>query len=375
MVEFNKLNSEFRKIVFYAEDIQSQNYLLDLVKELLTTFNEDVCYLTSCHEDTIFFEKKKYPKLRAFYIGSGFVRTWMFINLKADLMIMTMPDIENFHIKKSKVSQVHYLYIFHALVSTHSNYRKAAFDSYDTIFCTGKQQMQEIRETEKYYGLARKNLYRDGYRPLEYLIKENRSFQKGASNKLKILIAPTWGENNILEHCIFQLLDALIDLKIEIYLRPHPMTIRNNYNQIHELRLKYKENSNLYIQENSAERNILFESDLLITDWSGIGIEYGLGLEKPVIYIDIPKKNNNPDHDKINITPMEVKIRSEIGKVVKQNEIQEIEYIIQDILNTYDKKKISSIRKKYVFMKESSLHKSAQRVVTIANALRYRSKK
>jgi YidC/Oxa1 family membrane protein insertase len=370
VVEFNKLNSEFRKIVFYAEDIQSQNYLLDLVKELLTTFNEDVCYLTSCREDTIFLEKKKYPKLRAFYIGSGIVRTWTFINLKADLMIMTMPDIENFHIKKSKVSQVHYLYIFHALVSTHSNYRKAAFDSYDTIFCTGKQQIKEIRETEKYYDLARKNLYRDGYRPLEYLIRENQSFPKNIADKLKILIAPTWGQNNILEHCIFELLDTLVNAKVEIYLRPHPMTLRNNYNKIHELKLKYEENTNICIQENSAERSILFESDILITDWSGIGIEYGLGLEKPVIYIDIPKKNNNPEHDKINITPMEVTIRSEIGKVVKQNEIQDINDIIWEALNTYDVKKISKVREKYVFMKENSLNKSAKRVISIANASR-----
>jgi YidC/Oxa1 family membrane protein insertase len=109
---------------------------------------------------------------------------------------------------------------------------------------------------------------------------------------------------------------------------------------------------------------------MLITDWSGIGIEYGLGLEKPVIYIDIPKKNNNPEHDKINITPMEVTIRSEIGKVVKQNEIQDINDIIWEALNTYDVKKISKVREKYVFMKENSLNKSAKRVISIANASR-----
>ena len=59
---------------------------------------------------------------------------------------------------------------------------------------------------------------------------------------------------------------------------------------------------NFFLQENHINRDILFESDILITDWSGIGIEYGLGLLKPVIYIDIPKKNLNHESNKINIT-------------------------------------------------------------------------
>ena len=110
--KFNKLSSESRKIVFYAEDIQSQNFLIDLVKELLTEFNQEVCYLTSDVNDSFFSEEKNYPKLRVFYIGNGFMRTWVFMNLKADLFIMTMPDLESFHLKRSKIYPVHYLYIF-----------------------------------------------------------------------------------------------------------------------------------------------------------------------------------------------------------------------------------------------------------------------
>jgi hypothetical protein len=56
--------------------------------------------------------------------------------------------------------------------------------------------------------------------------------------------------------------------------------------------------------------------------------------------------------------------------VVKQNEIQDINDIIWEALNTYDVKKISKVREKYVFMKENSLNKSAKRVISIANASR-----
>lgn len=372
---FNKLSEENRKIVFYAEDIQTQNFLLDLVKELLISFNQEICYLTSDQEDSIFLESNNYSNLRVFYVGSGFVRTWAFMNLKADLFIMTMPDIETFHLKRSKIYPVHYLYIFHALVSTHSNYRKGAFDSYDTIFCTGKQQIKEIRETEKYYKLPKKNLFKDGYRPLEYLINESENFPKENSKNLKILVAPSWGENSIMEHCIDSLIENLINTDNKIYLRPHPMTLRNNKNQIERLESKFKNNANFILQKNHKNRNVLFESDILITDWSGIGIEYGLGLLKPVIYIDLPKKNFNPEYMKINITPIELSIREEIGRIVGTEKVTNINQIINETISEYDKKEVLKIRKKYVFMKDDSLNKASKRVVSIANALRSRNHK
>ena len=66
-------------------------------------------------------------------------------------MIMTMPDLETFHIKRSKSHPVHYIYMFHSMVSTHLVYRKSAFDNYDTIFCVGEHHLDEIQNTEKYY--------------------------------------------------------------------------------------------------------------------------------------------------------------------------------------------------------------------------------
>ena len=162
VIAFKRLKSKSRKIVFYAEDAQSQNFLFDLVKELLVKFNQEVCYLTSDINDSILSLQKDYTNLHPFYIGDGFFRTWLFTSLEADLMVMTMPDLDTFHLKRSAVYDVHYLYIFHALVSTHSVYRLGAFNSYDTVFCVGPHQIKEIRQTEKFYNLN-KNLTPDWY--------------------------------------------------------------------------------------------------------------------------------------------------------------------------------------------------------------------
>lgn len=371
--KFKRLPSESRKIVFYAEDIQSQNYFSGLLEELLINFDEEVCYLTSDPEDTIFLIEKNHKKLNAFYIGSGIIRTWFFASLEADLLVMTMPDIETFHIKRSKIYNVHYLYIFHAMVSTHSNYRLGAFNSYDTIFCTGKQQMLEIRKTEEFYDLNKKNLYMDGYRPLEYLINENQSHNKKNISDTSVLIAPSWGKNTIIDLCIDNLLNIILKSGMQVTLRPHPMTIRNNFEKLNELKKTYRNNKNFNIQINVDNRDILFDSHILITDWSGIGMEYGLGLQKPVIYIDTPKKNNNPESNSINLIPIEVQVRSEIGSIVPISEIDNINIHISNAINSYNPDSILALRKKYVFMKEKPVYKSASRLLCIANANRSRN--
>ena len=63
--------------------------------------------------------------------------------------------------------------------------------------------------------------------------------------------------------------------------------------------------------------------DILITDWSGIGFEFALGLKKPVIFLDIEKKINNKDYYKFKIKPYEIKMRKKLGLVMKIKDLDE----------------------------------------------------
>ena len=45
-------------------------------------------------------------------------------------------------------------------------------------------------------------------------------------------------------------------------------------------------------------------------------MEYAYGFEKPVLFIDLPRKINNPAYSQLGIEPMELSVRNEIGKVV-----------------------------------------------------------
>ena len=138
--KFNKLNLDERSIVFYSEDVSSFVHFEEIIYELTEKIGCQICYVTSAKDDPILANPNK--KIKTFYIGLGATRTKFFMELKADILVMTMPSLETYFIKRSKVYPVHYVYIFHSIVSTHTIYRKGAFDHFDSIFCAGPHHIE-----------------------------------------------------------------------------------------------------------------------------------------------------------------------------------------------------------------------------------------
>ncbi|MEZ5564530.1 MAG: hypothetical protein R3F24_02995 [Gammaproteobacteria bacterium] len=52
---------------------------------------------------------------------------------------------------------------------------------------------------------------------------------------------------------------------------------------------QHRANPRFRLVEAMGGGDSLFDSHVMITDWSGAGQDYGLGLEKPVLYIDVPE--------------------------------------------------------------------------------------
>ena len=49
-----------------------------------------------------------------------------------------------------------------------------------------------------------------------------------------------------------------------------------------------------------------------------------LGLERPVLFVDVPRKVNNPRYGEIDCEPLEVSIRGEIGEVVSPDQLDQV---------------------------------------------------
>ncbi|WP_166990251.1 CDP-glycerol glycerophosphotransferase family protein [Pseudomaricurvus alkylphenolicus] len=371
MKSFLALPNSERNIVFYAEDAHSMMHFEALIECLTKRHNELICYLTSEKNDPIL--ESSNDKIKAFYIGEGSVRTSLFMGMRANILVMTMPDLEKYHIKRSRADKVHYLYLFHAMVSTHSNYRQGAFDHFDTIFCTSPFQIEEIRKTEQVYQLPEKHLYADGYRRLEALIDEVKVYRKEHGNPSDsgtktIIVAPTWGENSLIEICGHDLVKVLLDHQYRVIVRPHPMTVKHNSVLLEQLQRTFGGNPRFELQTDIREKCDLYQSHVMISDWSGVGMEYAFSCERPVIYIDVPKKCHNPEADKLQLTPVEVTIRGQIGRIVDPQDLiqvpKEIEAIYRDASQFIEE--IRRVRDESVFNLHNSVEPAVIELLRIA---------
>ena len=347
--KFEKLSIQEKSIVFYAENIASMNHFKNLITKLTKEKKLQICYVTSVENDPILNNNDE--NIKTFYIGDGVTRTKFFLTLKAKILIMDMPDLETFHIKRSKVYPVHYIYIFHSMFSTHSYLRKDALDNYDTIFCVGPHHINEIRITEKEYNLKPKKLVEYGFGRLDTLLWEKQEFSHEKNNEKLILITPSYGKDNLLEKCGIELISKLLENGYKIFLRPHFRIIKDSPELINLIKNKFLENSNFILHEGVIPFEKFQNSKCLISDWSGISFEYAFTHEKPIIFIDVPKKEFNPEATKFLDVPIEIITREKIGKVVSLDDIDQISEILGKIINEKEKyqEQIKDVRENIVF--------------------------
>jgi hypothetical protein len=315
---FNRLPSEVRTIVFYAESAADWPHLGPLVEEL-SAAGRRVSYVTSDESDPIFARSDL--AVRAFHIGSGATRTSFFRLVEAGVLVMTLPDLETYHLKRS-VHPVHYAYVFHSIVSSHMTYRKGAFDAYDTILCVGPHHVAEIRRTEEVYGLRRKELVEHGYARLDRIVATAAApppRRDGAAGR--VLLAPSWGTGSYIEApWASELIDVVLGAGHSVVLRLHPMTVRRLPRLAPTLADAYRDAS-FRVETDMNAQESLRESDVMVADWSGAALEYAFGLERPVLFLDTPRKVNNPEYERLGIVPLEVSIRDEIGAVMDPSDL------------------------------------------------------
>ena len=368
--KFENLDHTEKQIVFYSENQNSMFIFKSLIEELI---NQDItiCYVTSSKDDPNLNSSNE--KIKTFCIGEGIMRTKFFLNLKADILIMTMPDLGTSYIKRSKVYPVHYVYMFHAIASTHLVYKKSAFDNYDSIFCVGNFQIDEIRSREKLYKLDAKNLIETGYSHLDNLMKKySTNKQIPINDPIQVLIAPSWSDDGLFETAIEKNISILLDSGFKVTLRPHPMTQKKSEKKINFLLQKFSSNSNFVLEKNIPNFESFVKSDIMITDWSGAAIEYAFTLERPVLFIDVPKKIHNSDYEKLPEIPIEISIRDKIGEIISLSDMEVLPEKIQNLCQNPDiiKDKIKRIREELIANLGNSSKIEVEYILKLKNQLK-----
>ena len=351
--DYKKFFSVVNKhLVFYSESNGFYKYFKGFIDYILKHTNITIHYITSDPDDNIFKLAETETRIRPYYIGENKLITLM-MKMDADMVVMTMPDLNTYHIKRSYLrDDIEYVFVQHGIGSNNMGMRKGAMDHFDTIFCAGPHQVEEVRETEKLYGLKEKTLVKVGY-PLIDEIRENYEKNKVETKHEKplILIAPSWQKDNIIDSCLEEILDSLMNENYNIIVRPHPQEVRLKKAYMESLKQKYASNENIEIQTDFSSNNPIMEADLMITDWSGITWEYAFTTLRPILFINTPMKVMNPDYQDIPVVPLNILLRDKLGKNLDTDQLSKVPETVEYLLTHKEeyREQIDELSNEYIY--------------------------
>lgn len=324
-----------KHVVFYSEKSGFYKYFQDTIAYLLSHSNLVIHYVTSDPDDQIFGIAEREPRIKPYYIGEKRLITLM-MKLEADIVLMTMPDIETFHIKRSYIKKdIEYIYLFHGFASTHMVLREEALDHYDTIFCSGPVQIKEIRAREAMKGLPEKKLIDTGYGVVEHLRAAYEQMDHTPHDRPQILIGPSWQKDNIMDSCIDPLLEQLLHRGYRVILRPHPEWLKRYPQKAEAFAARHREEIDsgaFEFQTDFSSGDTVYQSDLLITDWSTIAMEFSFTTRKPSLFVNTPMKVMNPNYQELGMEPLDITLRDQLGRSVDPDRLDTAGQIVAELL-------------------------------------------
>jgi hypothetical protein len=279
MARLLTLSPEDRSVVVYAEDAFSYVQLKGYLQALWANHGLPYQYVTSAPDDplleytpdgaTVWFIREQLPRLMS--------------SLTCDVFLTTMPDLGRFHVPRPKSGKT--VYAFHSLNSTHTAYRRGAFDNYDQFMCTGPhhvKELQRLRSSEA------PQLSEVGYYKLDLIRKDHEQFVAGDGVQSDlVLLAPSWGNENLLEAHGAEILRSLLSDGFRAIVRPHPQFFHSLYPKgrevVEALQREFGDNSDVEFELTIDTQDSFHRSALMISDWSGAAYEYALGTMRPVM--------------------------------------------------------------------------------------------
>lgn len=341
-----------KKLVFYSERNGFFKYFEAIFDYILENSKVVIHYITSDPEDDIFEKAKHNSRIKPYFIQERRLIT-LFMKMDADIVVMTMTDLDNYHYKRSYVRKdIEYVYVFHAINSTHMVLNHGAFDHYDTLLCVGDFVFPEVRKQEELYHLPQKKLIACGYGLMEKLKQDYDRIEIKESAKKTILIAPSWQEDNILDLCLDELLHELLGKGWDITIRPHPEYVKRYRNRIDTIVRRYVNyaGDDFHFELDFSTNFSSFLSDIVITDWSAIAFEFSFVTGKPTVFIDTPIKILNSEFEHIGITPVEVILRDQIGIRISPDALGGMHEKLLELIEHVDeyKERNYQLRDKYI---------------------------
>ena len=344
-------NQKNMRLVFYAEGSGYYKYFQNIIEALLRESDVIIHYVTKDPNDAIF--QKSEPKIHPYYVDETRLISLM-MKLEADIVVMTTPDLEKYHIKRSRVKRnIEYIYVDHGCTSQNLTYRTGALDAFNTIFVVSREQAIEVRSIEKLRHTKKKRIVECGYGLIDNMIAAYEASGKIEHEKPVILIAPSWQFDNIMDSCLDDLFASLYGKGYRIVVRPHPQYVRRFPMRMKEMMERYHSyfSDDFTIETDFSSNVTVYTADLLITDWSAIAYEYSFTTNKPTLFINTEMKVVNSDYQKIALVPFDITARTKIGRAIEKDEVKDAERVVAELLENGAeyRERIDSLKRSYFY--------------------------
>lgn len=320
MSQLLTLSADERSVVVYAEDSFSYVQLKGYLEALWSDHGVPYHYVTSDPEDPLFENCPEGATI--WFIRDQLAR---FVgSLECDVFLTTMPDLGQFHIPRPKKGRT--VYAFHSLNSTHTAYRQGAFEHYDQFLCTGPHHVAELATLRPDDPAI---LSETGYYKLDLIREEHNRFL-GHSEPAEdlVVLAPSWGPQNLLESVGVELISSLLRSRLRVIVRPHPQFFHSLYPGgrvvVDRLVAAFGDEPAVEFEMNIDTQDSFHRSGLMISDWSGAAYEFALGTARPVLFVDTPQKIFNPNWESVGLPSFEGSNREAVGTVVSLDDVASV---------------------------------------------------
>lgn len=209
-----------------------------------------------------------------------------------------------------------FIHMPHSLVSLHMIYPADAFDGYDVLFAAGPQHEAEFAAIASARGLTERRAFATGYGKLDVLARKQSLRQARSAERPLVLLAPSWGKDNLLDRCGVALASALVGAGFDVVVRPHPLFFLDKSPVIAELTGLHCRLPNVRLESPYDGDEAIFDADVLVGDYSGIGFEFAALRRRPVVSVDVGLKVVNPGWKSLNLQPVEIASRNLLGPIV-----------------------------------------------------------
>lgn len=364
-------------LVIYSEGKHYYNVFKPII-DYFDSINYPYVYLTSSKDDLALSREKSTCGYFE-YIGES-NQAYIRLNcIRADIVLMTTPQLDVLQIKRSKGVK-HYCHIIHSLPHV-DIYEVFALDYFDSVFTNSPIHTDFIHKVESIRNLKTKQVVITGCTYLDVLqdklntlIKDGFYTKKSHvkyfnDDKKVVLLSPSWGRESLLHKYGMDIITPFIESDFNLIIRPHPQTLISDMPLIDALRTQTDKFPNIKWDINTDNIYAMQEASIMVGDFSGVIFDFICLFNKPVVTMKFRFNRVGYDIEDTNEDIWVEKALEEISVVI--DDVTSIKEVISNELLLDSKLKENRAKMKELLWKFQGIggEKSANELLKIHKAI------